>query len=80
MCTHGIAGNGGKADRVLCIREAHRFHVAVFQEFPPDVSVGVGGLADAPGSALVNCRFLYSNKLSGTIPTELGKLANLEVL
>ena len=45
-----------------------------------DVSVGVGGLADAPGPALANCRFLYSNKLSGTIPTELGKLANLEEL
>ena len=45
-----------------------------------DVSVGVGGLADAPGSALVNCRFLHANKLSGTIPTELGKLANLEYL
>ena len=44
------------------------------------VSVGVGGLADAPGSALVNCRFLFSNKLSGTIPTELGKLVNLEYL
>ena len=44
------------------------------------VSVGVGGPADAPGSALVNCRYLYSNKLSGTIPTELGRLANLEIL
>ena len=45
-----------------------------------DVSVGVGGLADAPGSALANCRHLYSNTLSGTIPTELGKLVNLEYL
>ena len=45
-----------------------------------DVSVGVGGLADAPWSALVNCRYLYSNKLSGTIPTELGEMVNLEYL
>ena len=45
-----------------------------------DVSVGAGGLADAPGSALANCRFLRRNQLSGTIPTELGKLANLEIL
>ena len=30
--------------------------------------------------AIAYCRYLYRNGLTGTIPTELGNLANLEVL